>query len=141
MAGRWHSLGPGTLTLGTAPADFSCEVTAAAVTHKYAEVGSRRQTLCDEVREPTKVRSDGFKAKLENDLSAAGLYSYALAHDLETVPITFVPNTSDGAEWAGDVVVSLPAEIGGSAFGEPIVSDIEWTAAGPLAFTPAGAAP
>jgi len=140
MASTWTPLGPGTMKIGTIPKDFSCEVVGAGVTHTYSDVGTERTMLCGDVRGATSTRRDGFKASVENDLSAAGLYAFLQTNDLTDQELTFIPNTAGGAEWLGPVRVQLPSEIGATAYGEPIASDIEWAAAsadGKLTFTPA----
>lgn len=133
------TLGPGTVEVGTAPLDFTCEVVGAKITHEYEEQTARRVRLCGQAIEATEKRVDGFAASVENDLSAAGLYAYTQANDMTVQPLKFTPNNASGAKWEGQVVVKLPGEIGADEFGEPIVSDIEWTAAGvpqTFAFTP-----
>lgn len=129
-------LGVGTLTLGTSPQDFSGEVLGAKVTHEYEEVGEARTMLNGDVRPAGQRRNDGLTASVENDLTAAGFYKYLVDNDNKTVAISFTPNTADAAAWAGEVVCSLPGEIGADEFGAPIVSDIELKAVGLLTFTP-----
>lgn len=135
------TFGPGTVTFGTAPGQsFECEVTGGKVTHAYEEV-EQRTRLCDTAaRNPRKVRaSDGLSLDLVNDLTAAGLYAYIHANDLADVPVEFVPNTADGAKWAGTVTLLLPAEIGAGEWGEELASTVELPAVGTLTFTPATA--
>lgn len=134
-------LGPGTVTVGSSPLDFSCEVVGAKITHEYEEVSEQKTRLCGDVVAAQQERSDGFTADIENDLTAAGLYAYLQANDLTNQPFTFIPNTGVGAvtqaEWSGTVTVTLPGEVGADEFGQPIASSIEWTAVGALAFTAA----
>lgn len=137
MPAKFHTLGPGTLTLGTENTDFSCEITGGKVTHEYADVGESRRMLCGDSRPASKTRTDGLAFDVENDLTAAGLYAYLYEHDLETAPFVFVPNTADGTEWAGTVVLTLPEEIGSDEFGGPIVSSVEWGGVGTFTFDPA----
>lgn len=134
-------LGDGTLTLGTAPTDFSAEVLGASVTHEYEEIGEARTMLDGSVRPAGQKRIDGFTASCENDLTAAGMYQYLMTNDSQEVAITFTPNTADGASWAGTVIARLPSSIGADEYGSPIVSDIELIAVGILTFTPATATP
>ena len=127
---HWTALGPGSLTIkvGTAgtATEFSCEVLGASVTHDYDE-GDTRRMLCGTVRGGGGSRTDGFKADLENDLTASGLYKFLLDHDLQQAEVTFTPNTVDAASWVLDVTLTLPDEIGADEFGNPIASSIEWT--------------
>jgi len=140
---KWTPLGPGTLTVkagtGTQATEFACEVLGASVTHDYEENDTRRM-LCGTVRGGGGSRTDGFKADLENDLTASGLYKFIFDHDLQTAEVTFTPNTVDGAHWViTGVTLQLPDEIGADEFGNPIASKIEWKG-GVAAFTPSTAA-
>lgn len=133
------NLGPGTVTVGATPLDFSCEVIGAKITHEYEETTESRTRLCGDEVPASTTRSDGFTAELENDLSAAGLYAYLQGHDLDTVDFEFTPNTAAGASWTGTVVLRLPSEIGADEFGAPIASSIEWPAVGVFTFAPVAA--
>lgn len=142
MPAKHTTLGPGTLKIGTAPGtDYSCEVVGATITHDYAD-SDKRTMLCGDVRGGASARTDGFTADLENDLSAAGLYAFLQAHDLTVADLEYVPNTADGAKWTGEVTLTLPSEVGADAFGDPIASKVEWSAAGTgrFTFTPSTAA-
>lgn len=139
------ALGPGTLELGpTATAsDFSCEVLSGAIAHEYEDVGEDRTMLCGTKRSATRKRIDTAKFSIENDLSAAGLYSYLMdaGEDPAPVEFTYTPNTVTAASWAGTIVPLLPGEIGADEYGAPIASDVEWPGTGLFTFTPATAAP
>lgn len=137
MPADFTVLGPGTVTLGSAPKDFSGEVLGAKITHEYEDIGEARTMLDGTVRPASKRRNDGFSASVENDLTAAGLYKFLLDNDLQQVPLTFTPNSADGAEWEGTVVATLPGEVGSDEFGSPIVSEIELEGVGTFSFTPA----
>ena len=132
--------GPGTMTIGTTPLAFECEVLGGKVTHAYEDVGEARTMLCGTERPSSKKRTDGLSFNLENDLSAAGLYAYLVTNDLTEVPFDYTPNTANGASWTGSVQVTLPSEIGADEFGAPIVSAVEWAGVGAFTFTPAAAA-
>lgn len=129
-------LGPGTVTIGTGSLDFSCEVSGAKITHEYEETSEARTMLCGTNVPAGQARRDGFSAEIVNDLTAAGLYSYLVQNDLQKATLTFVPNTADGAEWTGDVVLTLPDEIGADEYGAPIASSVAWAGVGTFAFTP-----
>lgn len=131
--------GPGTITIGETPVDFSCEVLGGKVTHAYTDVGEKRTMLCGDIRPATKTREDGLTFALENDLSAAGLYAYLVTNDLTEAEFTYTPNTASAASWAGIVELTLPADIGADEFGQPIVSAVEWAGVGTFEFTPAAA--
>ena len=132
--------GPGTMTVGTTPLAFECEVLGGKVTHAYEDVGEARTMLCGTERPSSKKRTDGLAFNLENDLSAAGLYAYLVTNDLEEVPFAYEPNTASGATWVGTVQLTLPGEIGADEYGAPIVSAVEWAGVGAFTFTPAAAA-
>lgn len=144
-AARWTTLGPGSVTValdGTAPGtpvEFSCEVLNAAVTHDYDE-GDSKTMLCGTKRGGGGTRADGFKADIENDLSAAGLTKFLYDNDMKQATVTFTPNTTDGAKWVvAGITLLLPDEIGADEFGAPIASSVEWTN-GTATFTPSTAA-
>jgi hypothetical protein len=132
--------GPGTITIGETPTDFSCEVLGGRVTHTYEDVGDARTTLCGTEHPATKKRTDGLAFSLENDLGAAGLYAYLVTNDLTEQEFTYVPNTANGASWEGTVQLTLPAEIGSDEYSSPIVSEVEWAGVGAFTFTAAAAA-
>jgi hypothetical protein len=136
MAAKVTLLGNGTLKLGTVPTDFSGEVLGAKITHEYNEVGEARTMLDGTVRPASVQRADGFTASIENDLTAAGLYAYLDSNDQTEVALEFVPNTANGAEWAGTVQIRLPSEVGADEYGTPIVSDVELPGVGEFTFTP-----
>ena len=136
MAADFTVLGDGTLTLGVTPSDFSGEVLGAKVTHEYEDIGDKRTMLDGTIRPAQQKRTDGFTASVENDLTAAGIYSYLQSNDLAEVPFVFTPNTADGAKWEGTVVATLPGEIGSDEYGSPIVSDVELKGVGVFTFTP-----
>lgn len=131
------NLGPGTLTLGSTPVDFSCEMVGGQITHEYEEVSESRTRLCGDVIAASETRNDGFSGAVENDLTAAGMYKYLVDNDLQVVPFEFTPNNTAGAKWAGNIVAKLPGSIGADEFGAPIASEVEWAAVGNLTFTPA----
>lgn len=131
-------LGPGTLTLGPtgSSVDFSCEVAGGKVTHTYEDIGESRTMLCGDAKPAARRRVDGLAFDLENDLSAAGLYQFLITNDLTEVPFVYVPNTVNGAQWAGTILATLPGEVGADEFGAPIASSVEWAGVGTFAFTP-----
>jgi len=134
-------LGPGTLTVGTTPLDFSCEVLGGKVTHSYEDIGEKRTMLCGTEKPAQRKRTDGLTFNLENDLSGAGLYKWLLDHDLATEAFVYTPNTAAGAKWEGDFQATLPADIGADEFGSPIVSAVEWEGVGAFTFTPSTPTP
>lgn len=135
--------GPGTIEIGEvgAEADFAGEVLGGRVTHAYEEIGESRTMLDGTVRSASTKRTDGLAFTVENDLTAAGLYSTLFTGDGDEVPFTYTPNTAGAATWAGTVKLSLPGEVGADEFGAPIVSEVELAGVGAFTFTPETAAP
>jgi hypothetical protein len=134
-------LGPGTLTVGTTPQDFSAEVKSASITHEYDETSEAVTYLDGSATPASETRADGFTAEVDNDLTAAGLYDYCFTNDQTEQAFSFTPNDALGAVWEGTVKIKLPSEIGSDQFGNPITSTIEWQAVGALDFTPGTVGP
>ena len=132
--------GPGTITVGAVPLDFSCEVLGGTVNHEYEDVSDQRTTLCGDVIAGQVRRKDGVTLQLVNDLTTAGLYAYLVTNDLTEQPITFEPET-DGATWSGTVQVRLPDTIGADEFGMDLESEVTWPGVGLFTFTAATATP
>ena len=131
-------LGPGTITVGSTPVDFSAEVTDVTMTHGYNETAEAKTYLVGSTALASFTRSDGVTAALDNDLTAAGLYAYLQTNDLTEQPFSYTPQDADTVEWAGTVQVTLPEEIGTDAYGNPLASSVSWQAVGKLGFTPSG---
>ena len=142
-AAKYTTLGPGTISVKvgtTSTHDFSGECRSATITHAYEEVGESRKMLDGTTRASGQRRTDGIKASVENDLTAAGLYKFLLDNDGKLAEVTYTPNTSAGAKWViAGLPLRLPDELGADEFGATLASDIEW-AGGTAAFTPATAA-
>lgn len=135
-------LGPGTVSVkvGTGTAhQFEAECRSASITHSYEDIGEAVTYLDGHTHGGSKSRTDGFKAALDNDLGASGLYSFLHTHDLADATLEYTPNSADQAKWAGTVTLTLPSEIGADEFGAPLASEVEWSAVGKLVFTPAAA--
>lgn len=133
-------LGPGTVTVtvGTGTEkDFSGEVLSATVKHDYEDVGETRTMLDGSKRGAGQTRSDGISLSVENDLTAAGLYSYLIANDGQKATVEFTPSTAAGASWSlSGVTLRLPSEVGADEYGAPLASEVEWVG-GLATFTPA----
>lgn len=130
-------LGPGTLTVGTEPVDFSCEVLGGTIRHEYDDADDPRTTLCGSIIVGNTTRRDGVTFQLVNDLSSTGLYAYLQDHDLEEADLSYTPNTDAGAKWAGKVQLRLPDELGADEYGAHLESEVSWPAVSTLTFTPA----
>ena len=138
-----HKFGPGTLVLdpaGTA-VNFECQVKSFTVAHEYEEIAEEVKYLGADCVEPaTQERGDSIAFDIDHDLSATGLYAWALNNDLQTVAFEYVPNTTMGtvtpAKWAGSVVVTVPnAEA--DEYGARLAGTVEWAGVGAFTFTPA----
>lgn len=140
----WEPLGPATIeiTVGApgTPVDFAGEFLNVFVVHTYEDIGDSRTMLDGSVRGATRNRLDGVRGDTESDLSAAGLYKLLFDHDQETATVA-VTQTASGASWTGQMVLSLPGEVGADEFGAPIVSSVEFLGAGKTTFTPATTTP
>lgn len=144
-----EKLGPGLLTIGSSPFDFSCEVKGVQITHDY-DTDDPETMLCGDVVPGKSVRTDGLEADLYNDLTDAGLYAYLMTHDLDVVAFEYTPNTgtdpltaggaagtaSTPEKWAGQLRLQLPDSIGADEFGANIESSITWQGVGTFTFTP-----
>lgn len=127
-------LGPGTLTLGTAPLDIAGQMTnvrldsAESVTSTDAipVLSGEEKAGSDKV-----THTHTLAGNLFQDLDAAGVVAYSFANAGDWVECTFVPNTALGASIAGEVC-PVPITIGGDVTGtaaqrgENPRSDISW---------------
>lgn len=136
MALTYTKWGVGTVSVGDTPINFESECEGAVITHEYEDTGEERTMLDGQTIPASAKRTDGFTATIVNSLSAGALYDFLQTNDLTEQAFTFTPNTADGANWAGTVQVRLPADIGADEFGNPIVSEIEWSGVGPFVWTP-----
>lgn len=146
---EYTPLGPGTLTLGETPVDYSGEFLGGQITHEYTDVGETRQMLNGDQRAAAQTRADGFTGDVENDLTGAGLYAYLVANDGDDVAFEFTPNTSaespSGAaittpgSWNGTVKLRLPDAVGADEYGAPVAGSVTWAAVGELNFVPESA--
>lgn len=137
MSVKRTTLGPGTISIdidGT-PLDFSCQVTKASIKHKYDDIGDPVDVLCGDRLPAGKSRADTFNAEIIADLSAAGLIAALYANDLKEAAFTFTPKTGNAAAWTGQILLSLPTELGADV-GANIAGEIEWETVGKLTFTP-----
>lgn len=139
------TFGPGTFTIkigaGTA-VDYSGECTSFVVNHAYADVGSTRTMLNGDIRRAKKRRDpDSVTIGLEPSLTDVGLYAVLQANDLVTALLEYVPSTASGAEWSGDVELSLPESVEGSEYGAALTSSLTLNCVTTLVFTPEDSTP
>ena len=117
-------LGPGTLTLGTVPAEYGFQVSALALTPAVDETDGT-PTLAEPDPAPlmtTDYTLDG--TAIMDFTDPAGLSRYAYENDGSVVDFEWVPNTSSPATLTGQVQMrAFP--IGGSV-GEQVTQDFSW---------------
>lgn len=120
-----QKLGPGTLTIGETGSgqEMAKQSTAVAIEPSYSD-GERQIVLSGDTDQEAGEWEGNLTATFFQDYDMAGLLAWTWEHDGETMPFTFVPNSSAGFEVSGTVVV-LPATIGGDVDTEN-TSEIEW---------------
>ena len=127
--------GPGTLTIGVAPLDVSCQVTAMAVEPtENVTAADVVDVLCGETLtgDESVTVSYRLKGNLLQDLAAAGVIDYSWVNASDVVPFAFVPSTALGREVAGNVRV-VPLKIGGEVKVRA-TSDLDWAVIGTPTF-------
>lgn len=133
MAIQSYTMGPGTLSLGTDPADLdvSCQVKAFRVNCKEAVKKTDPQPmLCgeDKVTADKVTREWDVSGKILQDLAAAGVVDYTWTNAGDVVTFLFIPSTAAGRQVTG-VTRLIPISVGGDAGTDPD-SDIAWVAGG-----------
>lgn len=126
-----NKLGPGTISVGTTPLDFSCQVTAAHVDWSVDE-GDDTIVLCGETVPGARTYSSVFAGTLLQDLSAAagsGIVEYSWTHKGEQMAFEFVPSTTAGKQVTGQLIID-PLSVGGDEAGQNMSSDFEWKIVG-----------
>jgi len=121
-------LGPGTLTIGTVPAEYGFQVSALTLTPAVDETDGT-PTLAVPDPAPEQTTSYTLDGSAINDFSdAAGLQRYAYDHDGETLDFVWTPNTGDGTTLTGEIQIrSFPM---GGTVGEQLVTDFSWPCVG-----------
>lgn len=138
MAIQSYKPGPGTLTIGVAPLDVSCQVTSMAVEPSESVSSSAAvDVLCGETLagDDDVTLTYRLKGNLLQDLAAAGVVDYSWVNASDEVPFAFVPSTALGREVAGTVRV-VPLKIGGDVKVRA-TSDLDWACVGTPTFGPA----
>jgi hypothetical protein len=117
----------GTLTLGTTPEDFSCQVTNIRINSSYDDDGDAVETLCgDQIAPGRKVGGRSLAGTFIQDFTdPTGLVVYCWDHDLEVVAFEYVPN-AEGPTITGTLMIEVPAETYGGDVNTRITSDFEW---------------
>lgn len=126
-----YKVGPGLLTLGTAPLDISAQMTACTV-DPTEEVKTEEDipVLSGDVVAGVDEVSQAYRLKgnLLQGLAVAGVVDFTWTNAGEVVPFTYVPNTAEGRSVTGQVRV-VPLAIGGTVK-ERARSDFDWAIIG-----------
>jgi hypothetical protein len=133
MAVQSYTLGPGTLVLGTDPADISMQTQLKSFRVECTESVKSTDPVPvlsgDELVTPDVVtRAWKITAKIVQDIAAAGTVAYTWDNAGDVVAFVFIPNTV-GARKVTGVTRLVPISVGGDARTQPD-SDISWTAGG-----------
>jgi SAP domain len=129
----------GTLTLGTVPTDFSCQVTNIRINSAYSDDGDALEVLCGDTVPPgRKLDSRSLAGTFVQDWTApaaSSLTKYLYANDLTVVDFEYVPN-AEADTITGQVRIEVPSETWGGDVNTRITSDFEWFIQGDPTFTP-----
>jgi hypothetical protein len=130
-----YKLDDGTLTIGAAPLDVSCQVTNAQVNPtENVDTEDAVHVLCGDTLPSTDTVDYSYtlSGTVLQDLAAGGVVDFTWLNAGDEVPFKFVPNTAAGRQVTG-VVRLVPLMIGGDVPTRP-TSDFEWACVGVPAF-------
>ncbi len=138
-------LGPGTLKIGATGTeiDVSCLVNSCTITSDKDQ-GDSTTKLCGTVVPGGVTYSFSITGNVDTDQDAGadGLFALSQLAPGTEQDFTFVPNTAEGTEAAGKLVID-PLDFGGDTMGDPMTSDFEFALVGAPTYTwgtaPAGA--
>lgn len=133
-------LGPGLLTVGSAPNDFSCQVTAARVEWNVDE-GDDVVVLCGDTVPGARTYSASLTATILSDLAKTpgpGIVEHSWTAKGTQEPFVFTPNTAAAKSVTGTVILD-PISVGGDESGQNMSSDFEWAIVGTPVIGPATA--
>jgi hypothetical protein len=133
-------LGPGTLNIGLTGTeiDVSCLVNNAVIAADKNQ-GDSTTKLCGTVKPGAVTYEYTLSGNMDTDVAdAAGFFALSQAQAGQELAYSFTPNTDAGTEATGTLIVD-PLDFGGDTTGETMVSDFEFSLAGPPTYTfPAG---
>ncbi len=135
-----YKMNDGTLTLGDAPLDISCQLTNAQVNPtENVDTEDAVPVLCGDTLPSTSSADYSFtlSGTVLQDLNTAGVVDYTWQNMGQTVSFIFTPNNPLDATVTGNVRI-VPLMIGGDVPTRP-TSDFEWVIDGIPVFTPAPA--
>jgi hypothetical protein len=124
-------LGPGKLTVGTTPNDFSCQVTAARVEWEVDE-GDDVVVLCGDTVPGARTYSAHLTATILSDLAKTpgpGIVEHSWTAKGTQETFVFVPSTAAAKQVTGSVILD-PISVGGDESGQNMTSDFDWAIVG-----------
>lgn len=128
-----NDLGPGTLTLGSGPLDVSSQLTGATITPaESVSTTDAVKVLSGETLggSDSATYSYVFAGSFLQDNEVGGVVAFTWANEGEEVPFTYTPNTDNGTEVTG-IVVIVPLAIGADEVDAgPMASDFSWRCVG-----------
>jgi hypothetical protein len=130
MPAKVTKLGPGKLTVGTIPTDFTCQVTAARVEWS-ADAEDDILTLCGDSVPGARTYSATLTATIFNDLGTTpGIVEFSWTNKGTTQTFIFQPSTVIGVKQVTGSLVIDPISVGGDEVGQNMTSDLEWACVG-----------
>jgi hypothetical protein len=126
-----YKMGPGTLTLGAAPLDVSCQVAAARVVPtENVDTLDAVPMLCgdDLPQEQNASVTWQLTGTFQQDIALGGVVAYTWDESGAEVPFTLVPNTAAARQVTGKVRI-VPLIVGGDVKTRP-ASDFTWSIIG-----------
>ena len=126
-----YTLNNGTLTLGAAPLDISCQLTNAQINPtENVTTEDAVHVLCGDVLPSSDTVDYSFTlgGTVLQDLSLSGVVDYTWTNMGEEVPFVFTPDNDQAATWTGTVRI-IPLQVGGDVPTRP-TSDFEWVIVG-----------
>jgi len=130
MPAKVTKLGPGTLTVGSVPTDFTCQVTAARVEWS-ADAEDDVETLCGDSVPGARNYSSTLTGTMFNDLGTTpGIVEFSWTNKGTTQPFVFRPSMTSGVKQVVGSLIIDPISVGGDEVGQNMTSDFEWSIVG-----------
>ena len=129
MPAKVQKLGPGELMLGPDldQLDMSCQITNALLTPNK-DTEDPTPVLCGDVIPGASTYNWQLSGTALVDVTAGGIVQWTWEHENTVVAFRFVPNSSVGTAFEGQVVVD-PLAVGGDS-GQNMSQDFEWSCVG-----------
>lgn len=141
MPANVTKFGPGTITVGTTPVDFSAQLINGLIEWDK-DKDDDVTVLSGDVVAGASTYTATLSGTLFQDLVATGILEYSWTHKGEQVPFEFTPNTANGTAVAGDLVID-PIPFGSDEAKANMQGDFTWNLVGEPTLTigtPVGAA-